>query len=216
MPGVFLFEGDNDVRTLTGAISLRQVDNAARPGNKSSTSLRFEYAGGFLGGDIDFVKLQADHDHRWFVGEDDEGRRRYVTAFGSIGVADAFGDTPEVPPFSRFYLGGRGTVRGFGSRDAGPHSNYRPMGGEFTMYGTVEYQHPLMDIIDAVAFVDAGTLGTSLHDDDAFLPRVSIGAGLRITIPQLGAPFAIDFAYPIVKQDEDRTLFVSFSLARDF
>ena len=90
------------------------------------------------------------------------------------------------------------------------------MGGEFTMYGTVEYQHPLMDIIDAVAFVDAGTLGTSLHDDDAFLPRVSIGAGLRITIPQLGAPFAIDFAYPIIKQDEDRTLFVSFSLARDF
>ncbi len=216
VPGVFLFEGESEVRTLTGALSLRRVDDAARPGTKSSTTLRFEYVGGVLGGDIDFVKLQADHDHRWVVGEDDEGRRRFLTAFGSVGVSDAFGDTPEVPPFSRFYMGGRGTVRGFASRKVGPHSNYRPMGGEFTMFGTVEYQHPLMDIIDAVAFVDAGTLGTSIRADDAFIPRLSIGVGLRITIPQLGAPFAIDFAYPVLTGPDDHTLFVSFSLARDF
>ncbi len=216
VPGVFLFAGEHEVRTLSAALALRRVDNAARPGNKSSTSIRVEYAGGALGGDIDFVRLQADHDQRWVMSEDDEGRRRFLTFNAMAGVVDAFGDTPEVPPFSRYYLGGRGTVRGFRFRDAGPHSNGRPMGGEFAMTGTLEYQHPLMDVIDAVAFVDAGTLGTSLHDDDAFLPRVSVGAGLRITIPQLGAPFAIDLAYPLVKQPEDGTLFVSFSLARDF
>ena len=92
------------------------------------------------------------------------------------------------------------------------------MGGEFILAGTLEYEHPIVtDLLSIVAFTDAGTLGTSIYDSDAFLPRLSFGAGIRLKIPALGdAPLALDLAFPVIQQSEDVTTFVSFSLARDF
>ena len=50
-----------------------------------------------------------------------------------------------------------------------------------------------------------------------FYGWVVVGTGIRLKIPQLGdAPLALDIAFPIIKQDEDVTTFVSFSLAREF
>ena len=218
VPGVFLFAGQDEVRSLSLVLTLRTVDDAARPGHVSSTMLTGELAGGVLGGDVNYTKLSLAHSQRWPVSEDDEGRQRLLTFSLITGIADAFGGTPEVPPYARFYAGGRGTLRGFRYRGVGPHSDAKPMGGEFLLAGTLEYEHPIVtDLLSIVGFVDAGTLGTSIRDSDAFLPRVSIGAGIRLKIPQLGdAPLALDIAFPIVKQDEDVTTFVSFSLAREF
>lgn len=47
--------------------------------------------------------------------------------------------------------------------------------------------------------------------------RVSVGFGLRIKIPAFGAtPIALDFGFPVKKQDGDDTQVFSFSIARDF
>ena len=218
VPGVFLFQGENELRSLTLSVDLRHVDDAAKPGNKFVDSLQFEYAGGALGGDLNFLKFALDHEQRWVLSEDNQGRRRFLTANARFQLASAFGDTPEVPPTFRYYAGGRGTIRGFRDRGVGPHSNERPMGGEFLMVGSVEYEHPIAeDVLSLVAFVDAGTLGTSIYDDDAFLWRAAAGFGIRLKVAPLGdAPIAIDLAFPLAKQDEDETTLVSFSLSRDF
>ena len=218
VPGVFLFEGDNELRSLTLTVGLRHVDDAARPGNKFADQFAFEYAGGVFGGDLSFVKFIADHDQRWVLSEDDSGRRRFLTWSARVGFSEAFGTTPEVPPSYRFYAGGRGTIRGFRDRGVGEHSNGRPMGGEFLAVTTLEYEHPVAeDVLSLVGFVDAGTLGTSIWDDDAFLLRAAVGFGIRLKVAPLGdAPIAIDLAFPLKKENEDETTLVSFSLSRDF
>jgi outer membrane protein insertion porin family len=218
VPGVFLFDGENEQRRLALTFRFSTVDDAARPGRRTHTSVTFENVGGVLGGDIDYTKIRFDHEHRLVVSEDEQGRRRFLTVSVEGGVAEAFDDTPEVPPYGRFFAGGRSTLRGFAFRGVGPHSGSKPMGGEFLLAGTVEYTHPLLeDIVSGVAFLDWGTLGTSIHEDDAFEPRVSVGLGVRVKIPMLGnTPIAIDFGFPLLKRDEDETQAVSFSLARDF
>jgi outer membrane protein insertion porin family len=217
VPGVFLFEGWNEIRSLGAGLRYRTVDDAAKPGHKTSTTLAFELAGGPLGGDLDWTKVTLAHEQRFVTSEDAEGRRRFLTARLKAGVESAFGDTPEVPPFARFYAGGN-EFRGFRNRGIGPHSNGRPMGGEFILVGSVEYEHPIVTgLLSGVAFVDAGTLGTSIDSDDALLPRLSVGFGVRLTIAAFGpTPLALDFGFPLLKQGEDETTILSFSLSRSF
>jgi outer membrane protein insertion porin family len=46
---------------------------------------------------------------------------------------------------------------------------------------------------------------------------VGVGGGLRIYIPQFGqAPIALDFAYPIVKQELDEEQIFSFTIDLPF
>jgi outer membrane protein insertion porin family len=72
-------------------------------------------------------------------------------------------------------------------------------------------------LLSGVAFVDAGTLGTTIRSDDAFLPRLSVGFGIRLQIAAFGpTPLALDFGFPLIKQDEDETTILSFSLSRVF
>ena len=41
--------------------------------------------------------------------------------------------------------------------------------------------------------------------------RLSVGAGLRLTIPAMGpAPIALDFAIPLMDEDEDNRRLFSF------
>jgi outer membrane protein insertion porin family len=218
VPGVFLFDGESEQRSLALIFSFRTVDDAAQPGRRTATTLTLENVGGALGGDIHYTKVRFDHEHRLLLGEDEQGRRRFLSVSFEAGIAEAFDDTPEVPPYGRFYAGGRSTLRGFAYRGVGPHSGSKPMGGEFIVAGTVEYLHPVLeDIVSAVGFVDWGSLGTSIHEDDAWEPRVSVGFGVRVKVPMLGnTPIAIDFAWPLLQEDEDETQVVSFSLARDF
>jgi outer membrane protein insertion porin family len=57
-------------------------------------------------------------------------------------------------------------------------------------------------------------------DDGPSFPgdlRIAAGFGLRVKIPFLGQqPIAIDFGFPVSKEDGDDTQVVSFSIARDF
>ena len=69
-------------------------------------------------------------------------------------------------------------------------------------------QFPLMadEMIRGVVFTDFGTVDEDVSLDDF---RVSVGAGLRVTIPAMGpVPLAYDWAVPIVREDfDDRRIF---------
>ena len=73
---------------------------------------------------------------------------------------------------------------------------------------------PDVDAVTGVVFVDSGTV----VDDPGFDEyRVSVGAGLRIYIRQFGpVPIALDFAFPLAKQDLDETQVFSFSAELPF
>ncbi len=217
VPGVFLFRDENALHSLTLGLSYVTRDDSIKPTLETTTRLSAEYAGGFLGGDLDFWTLSARSNAIWVVHEDDEGKKHRISARITAGLQEAFGSTPEVPPYERFYAGGR-TFRGFEFRGVGPHVNGSPTGGEFVLTSSLEYELPLVRrTLSVVVFTDQGTLGTSLNSDDAWRWRVTVGAGLRFAIPFLTGrrPMALDFGFPIYSEEEDEEGVFSFSLGRD-
>lgn len=116
----------------------------------------------------------------------------------------------NAPVFERFYAGGFRSLRGFTFRGVGPYENYLNVGGTFSFLNTIEYQIPVLasDKAYVVGFVDHGTVESSFKITDY---RVSVGTGLRISVPALGPmPIALDFAFPIVKGPQDQKQVFSF------
>ncbi len=118
----------------------------------------------------------------------------------------------NTPIYDTFYAGGFTTLRGFDFRGASPVVQNVQVGGDFEFLNTVEYLFPLTadDMIHGVAFCDFGTVNENVTLKNF---RVAPGLGLRITVPAMGpAPIALDFAFPVTKDDTDDTQVFSFSV----
>lgn len=130
---------------------------------------------------------------------------------GRIETVDAW--SGDLPITERLFLGGGRTVRGVEFRSLGPKvsrlpsyygtggGSWHPIGGQTLTFASIEYTIPLIKAVRLGIFSDFGSLG-----DDAFSPEfsdyiVTAGAGLRIDIP--GFPIRLDFAAPIINNDED-------------
>lgn len=126
------------------------------------------------------------------------GDRRTIFAVrGTIGslMGATLGD---VPRHMRFYAGGGGSVRGYDYQSIGPRDELnRPSGGASLLEASAELRQRVWGDIGAVAFVDAGTVGTSSAPDTSNL-RVGAGMGLRYHTP-IG-PIRADVGFPLVKQ----------------
>lgn len=122
----------------------------------------------------------------------------------------------DAPIFERYYGGGSTNLRGFEYRGVTPRyaNTGFGVGGNFEFYNTAELLIPLSggDEFKFALFVDSGTVAKTIDDWETY--RVSPGFGFRLSIPMLGpAPLALDFAFPVVKGDQDITEVFSFSMS---
>jgi len=212
------WEGESNVVSLGPSIRYQALDRPAVPTRGFRAELGYEFAGGPLGGDVNYNKVVLET--RGFVPllEDRLGRRHVLSAWTQFGWMEEFGDVTSTPIFDRFYAGGRESIRGFEFRGVGPHQEGEPVGGNILMVGGIEYEFPLIeDVLRGVTFVDAGTVAPSVHDDDFRKIRLAVGFGLRLRIPFFGpVPFALDFGFPFLKGDEDDRQTFSFALGAPF
>ena len=217
VPGAFLFQGDNETRSLTWGLNFVTVDDYTEPTFSTRSTTSFEYCGGALGGQVDFLKFRAGTEFDFIVYKDSEAKRHRLSIRGDLGWAEPMSPTPELPPEERFYMGGN-RLRGFAFRGAGPHINGEPTGGEWLILTSAEYLIPIVkDTFGVAAFCDAGTLATTFRGPDSGLWRVAVGFGVRIKIPMLGpTPIAFDFGFPLMYQPEDERTLITFALGRDF
>jgi len=212
---VFAVEGGNLVTGVGFTVVRDTTDSFVFPSRGSKLEAGLERVGA-LGGDFDFTRLIAQYDQFWTVDEDIFDRKTIVhwrVVLGWIFEED------EAPTFERFYAGGQ-SFRGFGYRGVGPRGieadsgliGDDPVGGDFQLLTSLEYEFPLFeDFLRGVFFTDMGTV-----QDDVGLDqwRVSIGAGIRLRLPFFGAaPIAIDLAHPLVKEEGDETQIINFSLS---
>ena len=84
-----------------------------------------------------------------------------------------------------------------------------------SLFAGVEYNMPIYkESLRGVVFLDTGTVES---DFKLTTYRISFGVGLRVTIPMFGpVPMAIDFGFPLVKDEADDTQVFSFSLGWTF
>jgi len=147
-------KGTQQTRSLTFSIVRDTTDRRIDPSRGSVASGSVEYAGGPLGGDLDFVK--------YFL----NGKIYYpVTKSTVLSGNLLWGHTVStvggrVPIFERFFLGGPYSIRGFKQRTLSPvdPNTDELIGGNKELVANVEYTFPLFNEIGfkGVLFLDAG------------------------------------------------------------
>src|SRR5690606_15348981 len=130
---------------------------------------------------------------------------------------DVHSDTDRIPFGQRFFLGGnsitgRGTLRGYEYAGVGPSRNDIAIGGNFMVTGFAELRLPIFPgNLWLVGFVDVGELSPTLNTFDGEGWTVSGGVGLRLLLPILPVPFALDFGFPILNQPGNREEVISIN-----
>lgn len=139
-----------------------------------------------------------------------EGAARFVQGWGNNGPGE-----PDVPIFERLFLGGANNLRGYDYREAGPKDRTgEPLGGDFSIYGSLEYSFPIIEKVRGAVFWDIGMvsgapdLGTGtvpppgtrqlggpiVGDGEVYS---NVGIGLRMFLPV--GPIRLDLGVPLVK-----------------
>jgi outer membrane protein insertion porin family len=214
----FAVEGTNYIYTLTPGVVLDTRNSILFPSSGVKVALSYEFAGLWLGGDWDYGKFMAEAEAHWPLYENEDKHVWVLSADLRFGWAEPFGDSDSIPIFERFYAGGRDSIRGFEFRGVGPHENGNPVGGAVRLSGTIEVGFPLFgEFLRGAFFYDIANISVDMatFGDDKF--RNSVGFGIRFLIPQLGnIPVALDFGFPLSKEDDDERQTVTFDIGKLF
>lgn len=159
-------------------------------------------------GTFTFPKLTLEGRQYLTTGSRPDGSGKRILTFREFyGITGS-----DTPVYERFFAGDWRSLRGFAYRGVGPHVYGQNVGGLQMFLGSVEYQFPWTanDKLQQVFFCDFGTLDNDFSFNDW---RVAVGTGLRIYLPQQvfgPLPLAFDLAFPLVKEDGDRTRYFTF------
>lgn len=213
---IFAVADQNSLYGLQASLERSTIDSIFAPTRGSRTRFTVEQ----VIGDFEFTKFDARHTVFIPIREDYLGRATVLSLSGQVGWIPQGND--EAPTYERFYLGGQ-SFRGFEFRTVSPKGirndngqpSDDPVGGSWLLFSSIEVKQPVYeDILSVVFFVDAGTVTDDIELDQW---RVSIGAGVRLYIPQLSpAPLAFDFGFPIVKEDDDESRLFTFTVDLPF
>ncbi len=197
--------GTFDVSSVELGITRDTRDSLINPRRGMRNAVSAELAGGPLGFDRDYTKYITKHSIFFPLPLD------LVLMFsGQAGLVDNFGDSPRVPLFERFFLGGANTIRGFKFRDVGPKdATGEPIGGQSMIAGTAELTFPIIEKVRGAFFYDTGNSFEDYGKFDLGDLRAGAGIGLRLELP-IG-PIRLDYGWPI-----DRDEFQSSSGRFDF
>ncbi len=207
-PRFFGISGNFIQSKVTPSFVHNTTDNPIFPFRGKRYTFSFEYAGGPLGGSVNFYKPTIET--VWYVPvtkTTNFGFRAMVSWIQSHGGQQQF-DFEEgvidvqqtgIPFYERFFLGGENQIRGYDIRTIGPRDpQNRIFGGDKMMLYNFEYYIPLAGPLRAVLFFDAG----QTWDEDVSWSlnmfkglRTSTGAEMRFFVPVLNVPFRLIFAY---------------------
>lgn len=158
-------EGGSPVSGSTRSVTLSArtdtTNHPFAPTQGFRTGISAEFAGSFLGGDVDFTKYEADL-----------SRYIQVGASGQIVALRAmYGHGNNLPQHERFLVGGAETLRGY---------DYGAFTGDRMVVFNAEYRFPISDSVQGVVFADAGRAFDAGDSIDLSNLKVSYGLGVRL------------------------------------
>ena len=119
-----------------------------------------------------------------------------------------------IPPSRRFYVGGGGSVRGYGYQGIGPKdANNQPTGGRSSTELAAEFRFRVTKTIGLVPFFDAGSLYQSEYPK---FSQFQYGAGLGARYYSAFGPVRFDLATPLNPRRGDPKVAVYVSIGQAF
>ena len=167
------------------------TDHPFLPTKGSVNSVAMEFTGGYLGSELDFIKLEAHSGVYiplfWkFIG--------FVR--GEVGVMKQTKADNPVPIYEHFFLGGINSLRAFAWGDVGPkNANGEVIGGLSYAVMNFELLFPLIEKLNmrGVTFFDVGNAYTDTWGIDPSDVRTDAGLGIRWQSPF--GPLRIEWGY---------------------
>jgi outer membrane protein assembly complex protein YaeT len=198
------------------ALRHRTTDDLLDPSSGYATTLQVERAGRFLNGDFRYTSVGAEAHGYLPLGPAVLAGRLHASTIDPVGDGD-------VPFYKRYFLGGSGSLRGWGRYEVAPLSGSGlPLGGLSLVEASAEVRMPVWRNLGLVLFADAGNVwreGWAINLDDL---RYDVGPGLRYRTPV--GPLRLDLAYQLTPiegllvdgQPESRRWRVHVSIGQSF
>ncbi|MEA4884953.1 MAG: BamA/TamA family outer membrane protein [Clostridia bacterium] len=156
-----------NTRSLTLSAQNDTRDDLWNPAAGHRVTGSVEYAGGLLGGDASFSKVEAEGS---IYRQVREGHILAGRVSGGFGLA-------ALPEDQQFKLGGAETVRGY---------NYGDFQGDRMALANAEYRFSIVKGFQGVVFVDAGQAWKIGEPFQLSNTKMGYGVGVRVMVPVLG------------------------------
>ena len=188
----------------------RDRRTGARRGSENSITVK--YAGGPLGGEAEFTKLEGFTS--WYF------PLPWTTVFHFKAAAGQIWENEpgKLPVYERFYLGGINTIRGFEYAKASPidPETGDRIGGVKMWYTNIEYVFPLLDEagVQGVVFFDAGKVFADGEEWNIDSYNKAAGVELRWLSPM--GPLRLVWGYNLDPEDDEDTSVWDFSIGGAF
>ncbi len=208
---------DSEDIHVTSEVNLALVrdtrDKSFAPTTGSRNSISTDYAGGPLGGDAAFTKVEGVSS--WYF------PLFWSTVFhvrGSAGRAFETDGDAALPVYEHYYLGGMNSIRGFASSSISPVDPVTgdKIGGDKMWFANIEFIFPLLKDMgmDGVIFHDMGNVYAVGADWDFGDYKKTAGVGLLWASP-LG-PLRLAWGFNLDRQEGEDSSNWDFSMGGTF
>jgi len=187
--------GDNQVSRVAFTLLRDTRDKIVNTTHGNYFTGTIAVAGGALGGSEDNYKLEVRGSQFFQIFE---RQTQVLSLIGRLGIIENFGASTDVPYYSKFYLGGPTTLRGFEYNDVSPRDGSSfgiPLGGKSYGFFSAEYSLDIVSPVRVAVFYDAGFVNSSAYDFSPAHYNDNFGIGLHLFVA--GSPLALDFGIPL-------------------
>lgn len=211
----FLYNGTRITSRIVPSFIHDTRDDFLNPTKGWRHLVRFEYAGGPLGGS-DFYKSGYEVTYYHPLIE------KLVGAIHSeVNVGNPY-NNDKFPLFERYFMGGPTSLRGYTIRNIGPRTIAGdPIGGDRSILFNMELQYPFTKGFRGFVFFDRGNvygeganLTTTTRNFDLSIMRQSIGAGIRFMSPF--GPIGVAYGIKLDRQQGEKIGEFHFSAGNAF
>jgi outer membrane protein insertion porin family len=187
----------------------------ATAGSRNSVSVK--YAGGPLGGDAEFTKVEGSSG--WYF------PMPLKTTFHAKGSAGQVfeNENGKLPVYERFYLGGLNTIRGFEFGDVSPteldeNGEEERIGGDKMWYTNLEIIFPLLETqgLNGVVFFDSGQVLDDNQDWFDFAESLKKTTGVEIRWLSPMGPLRVVWGYNLDPEEDEDDAVWDFSVGGTF
>lgn len=165
--------------------------------------------------DVDILRFTLTGKKYFKIFEPEWWGAHILNVGATLGMVGSTTDEP-VPIFERFFAGGTGSIRGFDYRGVSPvdPATEEQIGGESLVLFGIEDTFPIYkNLLKGVAFIDTGKVDEDVNDIGIGNMRVTVGVGVRFTLPFFGRMnVGLDFGIPVVKDPDDDTKTISINV----
>jgi outer membrane protein insertion porin family len=190
-PGFGYGYGKYTVSAVIPTIYRSTIDSPLTPSRGTMILASLKYAGGPLGGEVDFIKPKLEFTY-WHPTLSKQ-------VFGVHAVYQFIQPAggSMVPFWERFYLGGERDIRGYDIYSIGPRDpkTGQLLGGMKALVFNAEYQLHLAEPLNLILFYDIGNAYLQPQKINFHNMYSSTGIEARIFVPALRVPFRLILAY---------------------